>query len=142
MNEKEIIRRCQNGDKSAFDELIRTFYPYVTKYLLKLTHDENLTEDLTQEVFLKVIRTIEEYRTDGRASFATYVITIAKNTFIDYTRRNRTVFSDLSETEAKDGENPDTVFRFAKKDEFMLNAVFAELFRQRETYSARNAERR
>lgn len=109
MNEKEIIKRCQNGDKSAFDELIRTFYPYVTKYLLKLTHDENLTEDLTQEVFLKVIRTIEEYRTDGRASFATYVITIAKNTFIDYTRRNRTVFSELSESETKDGENPENI---------------------------------
>ncbi len=109
MNEKEIIKRCQNGDKSSFDELIRTFYPYVTKYLLKLTHDENLTEDLTQEVFLKVIRTIEEYRTDGRASFATYVITIAKNTFIDYTRRNRTVFSELSESETKDGENPENI---------------------------------
>lgn len=78
MNDKEIIRRCQNGDRAAFDTLIREFYPYVTKYLLKLTHDENLTEDLTQEVFLKVIRTIEEYKTDGKAAFATYIITIAK----------------------------------------------------------------
>ena len=55
MNEKEIIKRCQDGDKSAFDELIRTFYPYVGKYLLKLTGDKTLTEDLTQDVFLKVI---------------------------------------------------------------------------------------
>ncbi len=78
MGEKEIIKRCQNGDKAAFDALIRSFYPYVTKYLLKLTRDEALTEDLTQDVFLKVIRTIENYRTDGKASFATYIITIAK----------------------------------------------------------------
>lgn len=56
MNEKEIIRRCQSGDRAAFDALIRTFYPYVTKYLRKLAQDENLTEDLTQDVFLKVIR--------------------------------------------------------------------------------------
>lgn len=97
MNEKEIIKRCQNGDKTAFDTLIRTFYPYVTKYLLKLTHDENLAEDLTQDVFLKVIRTIDAYKPNGRASFATYVITIAKNTFIDYTRRNKVVLSELSE---------------------------------------------
>lgn len=105
MNEKEIIKRCQNGDKTAFDTLIRMFYPYVTKYLLKLTHDENLTEDLTQDVFLKVIRTIEEYKTDGKASFATYIITIAKNTFIDYNRRNRVIFSELSEAETRQGEN-------------------------------------
>lgn len=97
MNEKEIIKRCQNGDKAAFDELIRTFYPYVTKYLLKLTRDESLCEDLTQDVFLKVIRTIENYKINGKASFATYVITIAKNTFIDYTRRNNVIFSELSE---------------------------------------------
>lgn len=105
MNEKEIIKRCQNGDKSAFDALIRTFYPYVTKYLLKLTHDEELTEDLTQDTFLKVIRTIEKYKTGGKASFATYIITIAKNTFIDYTRRNKALFSELSETEIQDSEN-------------------------------------
>lgn len=97
MNEKEIIKRCQNGDRAAFDELIRTFYPYVAKYLLKLTQDESLCEDLTQEVFLKVIRTIENYKINGKASFATYVITIAKNTFIDYTRRNKVMFSELSE---------------------------------------------
>ena len=108
MNEKELIRRCQNGDKAAFDTLIRTFYPYVTKYLLKITRDENLTEDLTQEVFLKVIRTIESYRTDGKASFATYIITIAKNTFIDYTRKNRVVPAELSEAETKSVEDTES----------------------------------
>lgn len=107
MNEKELLKRCKNGEKEAFDELIRTFYSYVTKYLLKLTRDENLSEDLTQDVFLKVIRTIEDYKTDGKASFATYIITIAKNTFIDYTRRSRIIFSEISETEIPSGENPE-----------------------------------
>lgn len=47
MNEKEVIRRCQDGEKEAFDALIRTHYPYVTKYLLKLSNNADLTEDLT-----------------------------------------------------------------------------------------------
>lgn len=51
MNEKEVINRCQNGDKAAFDELIRAYYPYVTKYLLKLTGSEMLTEDLNRMFF-------------------------------------------------------------------------------------------
>ncbi len=46
MNEKEVIRRCQDGEKEAFDALIRTHYPYVTKYLLKLSNNADLTEDL------------------------------------------------------------------------------------------------
>ncbi|GEM_PF-2629417 len=105
MNEKEIIKRCQNGDKAAFNELIRVFYPYVTKYLLKQSYDETLTEVLTQDVFLKVIRTIERFNPNGKTSFATYVITIAKNTFIDYTRRSKNVFSDLSDIDLKSDDN-------------------------------------
>lgn len=100
MNEKELIKRCQNGDRTAFDELIRAFYPYVTKYLLKLTQDEHLTEDLTQDVFLKLIRTIERYDINGKAAFATYIITIAKNTFIDYTRKNKPIPADIPETDS------------------------------------------
>jgi len=105
VNEKEIIKRCQNGDKAAFNELIRVFYPYVTKYLLKQSYDETLTEVLTQDVFLKVIRTIERFNPNGKTSFATYVITIAKNTFIDYTRRSKNVFSDLSDIDLKSDDN-------------------------------------
>lgn len=125
MNDKEIIRRCQNGDRAAFDTLIREFYPYVTKYLLKLTHDENLTEDLTQEVFLKVIRTIEEYKTDGKAAFATYIITIAKNTFIDYIRRNNVILSELSEAETKGGE--DTEIKVITKIEYNEAVKYIDL---------------
>lgn len=105
MNEKEVIKRCQNGDRAAFDELIRAFYPYVTKYLLKLTGSEMLTEDLTQDVFLKMIRAIDKFKINGKATFATYIITIAKNTFIDYFRRNKVLFSDLSETEIQSGDD-------------------------------------
>ena len=105
MNENEVIKRCQNGDRTAFDELIRAYYPYVTKYLLKLTGSEMLTEDLTQDVFFKMIRTIDKYKTNGKASFATYIITIAKNTWIDHMRRNKVVLGDLSETETQSGDD-------------------------------------
>ena len=122
MNEKEIIKRCQDGDKSAFDELIRTFYPYVGKYLLKLTGDKTLTEDLTQDVFLKVIRTIDRYKTSGRASFATYIITIAKNTFIDYTRRNKIILSELAEAESQIDNNVE--------NKVIANLEYAEVINQ------------
>lgn len=101
VNEKELIRQCQAGEKAAFDELIRMYYPYVSKYLLKLTGDETLTEDFVQETFLKMIRTIDQFDRNGKASFATYLIAIAKNTWIDHVRRNRAVFSELSEADGQ-----------------------------------------
>ena len=105
MNEKAIIKRCQNGDKAAFDELIRFFYPYVSKYLLKLTSNPDITEDLTQETFVKIIRAIDTYDISGRATFATYIITVAKNCYIDCCRKNKEIFTDISEIDIGDSKN-------------------------------------
>lgn len=99
MKEKTVIKSCQNGDKCAFDELVRFFYPYVSKYSLKLTNNPNITEDLTQETFVKIIRTIDTYNINGKATFSTYIITVAKNCYIDYYRKNKEIFTDITEFE-------------------------------------------
>lgn len=100
MNEKSLIRRCKNGDEEAFNELIRLFYPYVSKYLIKLTCDEYLAEDLTQETFIKMIRGIDNYNLSSGAGFGTYIITIAKNTYIDHYRRKRAECVPIEEVSA------------------------------------------
>lgn len=78
MNEKALIKKCQRGDKQAFEELIRLYYDYVSDFLLKTTTDSTLSEDLTQETFLKMIRSIEKFDPGGSAAFGTWLITIAK----------------------------------------------------------------
>lgn len=105
MNERELIRACQRGEKQAFDELIRAFYPYVTKFLLKTCGNETLTEDLCQETFLKMIRNIEKYDVNGKAGFGTYIITIAKNTYVDYLRKNRHPEDNIDELVIPDDYN-------------------------------------
>ena len=62
MGEKELVKRCQKGDKKAFEELVERFYPYVSGFLLKTTRNSILAEDLTQETFLKMIRKIPSGR--------------------------------------------------------------------------------
>lgn len=89
MNEKVLIKRCQRGERQTFDELIRLYYDYVSGFLLKNTADETLSEDLTQETFLKMIRSIERFDPGGSAAFGTWLITIAKNCYIDHLRKNR-----------------------------------------------------
>ncbi|HWT73859.1 MAG TPA: sigma-70 family RNA polymerase sigma factor [Mobilitalea sp.] len=97
MNDLKLIRACQNGEKQAFNELITLYYPYVSKFLLKLTMDEAVNEDLVQETFLKLIRNIDKFDINGKASFATYLITIAKNCYFDYLRKNKNTFLDLDD---------------------------------------------
>lgn len=66
VDEKALIKRCQRGDRRAFDELIRRYYDYVSGFLLKNTMDAPLCENLTQETFLKMIRSIERFDPGGR----------------------------------------------------------------------------
>lgn len=86
MNDSRLVKRCQNGEKDAFNELISIYYPYVFKFLLKLTGSKEKTEDITQDTFIKMIKNIDKFNFKG-ASFSTYIITIAKNTYIDYIRK-------------------------------------------------------
>ena len=95
MDEKALIKRCQRGDRQAFDALIRRYYDYVSGFLLKNTMDAPLCEDLTQETFLKMIRNIERFDPGGSASFGTWLITIARNCYIDHLRRNRICLEDI-----------------------------------------------
>lgn len=105
MNDKALIKRCQRGDRQAFDELIRLYYDYVSSFLLKNTADETLSEDLTQETFLKMIRSIEKYDPGGSASFGTWLITIARNCYIDHLRRNRIHLEDIDSLPVEDEQN-------------------------------------
>lgn len=89
MNDKNLIQKCQQGDKQAFNELITKYYPYVQKFLIKLTTNEELAMDLVQDTFLKMIKNIDKYDINKETTFSTYLIQISKNTYLDYLRKNK-----------------------------------------------------
>ncbi len=97
MNEKALIKACQNGERQAFDELIEMYYPYVSGFLLKTVCDKPLAEDMTQETFLRMIRSIEKYDLGGGAGFGTWLVAIAKNCCIDYLRKNRVKLENIDD---------------------------------------------
>lgn len=97
MNDIKLILACQNGEKQAFNDLITLYYPYVSKFLLKLTANETISEDLTQDTFLKLIRSIDKFDVYGKAAFGTYLMTIAKNCYVDYLRKNKNIMLDIDE---------------------------------------------
>jgi len=104
LDERKLLRMAQGGDKEAFQQLILAYYPYVKKFLLKLSGNEQDADDLTQETFLKLIRSIRHYEPSGQATFATYLMTIAKHCYLDFLRRNRQITVDLDALEVSSGE--------------------------------------
>ncbi|MBC7475826.1 MAG: sigma-70 family RNA polymerase sigma factor [Candidatus Sericytochromatia bacterium] len=83
--EKELIRRCQKGDKAAFSQLVRGHQQGVFNLLYRLIPEWMDLEDIAQEVWVKVYQSlgkINEY-----SSFKTWLNRIAINTYYDKMRR-------------------------------------------------------
>ncbi len=120
MDEYSLILSAQKGEKEAFQNLIARYYPYVSKFLLKMCGDEGLSEDLTQDTFLKVIRGIDRFQLEGKATFSTWVMTIAKHCYLDYLRRTKHVLLSLdAQDEASPFNVQDAVLQCLQTDEVL-----------------------
>lgn len=84
-HEDKLIKRMEQGDRSAADELIGIFYPEILRYCLWHAPNRSLAEDAAQETFLKVIRYFDRYTHRGR--FKPFLYQIAANTCIDMQRK-------------------------------------------------------
>lgn len=123
MNETSLIKKSQKGSKQAFEELIRSYYPYVSGFLLKMTANQTLTEDLTQDTFLKMVRNIEKFNPDNKAAFGTWLITIAKNCFLDYMRHEKINAEDIENLDIADKNDVATEVEKKLQYEEVLMAI-------------------
>jgi RNA polymerase sigma-70 factor, ECF subfamily len=91
--ERSLVQRAQGGDEQAFATLFELHKKRVYSVCLLMTKDVAEAEDLTQEAFLQVFRTIGSFR--GEAAFSTWLYRIAVNTVLMKLRRqkSRTIVS-------------------------------------------------
>jgi RNA polymerase sigma-70 factor (ECF subfamily) len=75
--EREIIRRCRDGDESAFASLVDAYKDLVFALSFRLTGSRDLAEDLAQDVFLRVHRGLPYFR--GEARLGTWIYRIVAN---------------------------------------------------------------
>ncbi|MFW5991872.1 MAG: RNA polymerase sigma factor SigY [Halanaerobiaceae bacterium] len=83
--EKQIIENAVTGDRKALEKLLIDNYRIVKGYLLKVTCDYELTEDLTQETMYKAVKNIKNY--EPRGKFSTWLVAIASNLYRDHLRK-------------------------------------------------------
>jgi RNA polymerase sigma-70 factor (ECF subfamily) len=83
-----VVSRCLSGDESAWEELVRLHTRKVYGLCFRFTGNGQEAQDLTQEVFLRVFRTLRTFRSaDG--SFTTWLARVTRNLLIDNYRRTR-----------------------------------------------------
>ncbi len=89
VSDNELVRQFINGTPKAMDILINRHKKKVFNYIKHLVNDEMLAEDLFQDTFMKVIRSLLQgtYKDEGR--FISWVMRIAHNLSIDYFRKSK-----------------------------------------------------
>ena len=83
----ELIQRCLEGDQSAWDTLVHQHWRRVFNVAYKFVGAHDGAEDLTQEIFLKIFKSLHTF--DRRANFQTWIISISRNLCIDHYRSVR-----------------------------------------------------
>ena len=81
LDEARLIKRVQEGDMKAFEALYRRHEGRVYGICLRISANQSLAEELTQDVFLKVWQRIGSY--EGRSKFSTWLYRLATNRAID-----------------------------------------------------------
>ncbi len=87
MSEPDLIKRCQNGDVEAFEQLIEGYEKKIINYCWRMLGNPLDAEDAAQEVFVKVFRFIGSFT--GQSSFSTWLYRIASNVCLDLLRKRK-----------------------------------------------------
>src|SRR6185436_5433628 len=82
-----LIERCLKGDQRAWDEIVRLYWRKVFNVAYKFVGRQDEAEDLTQDIFLKLFKSLQTF--DRRANFSTWLISVSRNLCIDHYRSMR-----------------------------------------------------
>ena len=89
MADEELVVMYAKGNNIAFDVLLNRYKSSVHSYIYYVVRDRDLTEDIFQETFVKVILTIKQGRYTENGKFKAWITRIAHNLIIDHFRQER-----------------------------------------------------
>ena len=80
-----LVRRCVAGDAAAWEEIVQTYNRRIYNICYRFAGSSDDAEDLAQEVFIKMYRTLSSYDS-SKGAFVTWVTTITRNLLVDHKR--------------------------------------------------------
>lgn len=87
VSELDLVKRCQEGDSEAFDQLVTRYRTRVFGMIYNMVHNEQDAWDLAQDSFVKAWKSIKRFR--GQSSFYTWIYRIVMNVTIDWVRKKQ-----------------------------------------------------
>ena len=95
--DEQIMEAVKNGDLQQASVLFERYHKRIFNFLARMTMDRDLAEDLTQNVFLRMIKYRNSYREGNK--FHSWIYQIARNAFSDHYQANKNRKSDFTEVD-------------------------------------------
>jgi RNA polymerase sigma-70 factor, ECF subfamily len=84
----QLIERCLNGEEAAWEDLVKVHTRRVYAICYRFTGSDHQAQDLTQDVFLRIFRSLKSFRA-GEGSFTVWLTRLTRNLLIDHYRRSK-----------------------------------------------------
>jgi len=121
----ELLTRCRNGEHAAWDTVVRIHHQRVYNFAYRYNGRFDEAEDLTQEIFLKVYRTLHTYKPELGA-FETWMMRVSRNCIIDHYRKLKTERRQTDSLEGEHEQVAETGNRFANPAEVLDQRELSE----------------
>lgn len=89
MTDEQLVKLYASGKNEAFDVLLKKHQERIFNYILRITKNEDVANDIFQETFVKAIMTIKQGRYTENGKFPAWITRIAHNLIIDFYRQEK-----------------------------------------------------
>ncbi len=89
MEDNEIIQRIQKGDTESFSLLVEKYHRQLLSFISKLVKDPQTVEDIGQDVFLKVFKSLNYFDLKEKTPFSAWLFIIARNQTVTFLRHGQ-----------------------------------------------------
>ncbi len=127
MKDHELVLQFSKGNKEAIEVLINRHKNRVYTYILLIVKEQQLAEDIFQDTFIKVIRSLKTGRYQEKGIFASWVIRIAHNLVIDHFRREKNMKTYSNDQNEVDLFNSIKFAEDTKEERMIKEQIFGEV---------------
>lgn len=138
--EESLVKRAQENDQDAFAELYERYFDRIFRYIALKIGDRHEAEDMTQQVFLKALKSISSFKWQD-VPFSAWLYRIAHNQVVDHlrqkTRRPTTQLEEALEQFSDESDNPQKSTELRIDIENLMQAIKKLTPSQREVIALR-----
>jgi RNA polymerase sigma-70 factor (ECF subfamily) len=127
LNDNELVQRFIEGDQNSLEILIHRHKSRVYSYILLIVKNQDLAEDIFQETFIKVIRSLKRGKYVENGKFVSWVLRISHNLIIDHFRKEKLQGTVSNDSLDVDIFNSQKFSDFTIEDEMVNDQILSEV---------------